>query len=185
MAKGKGRGRRRKTVDEADVSETRTAEAEPRLAIDGDRLLVHINAVKGVKQKLEHYQSELRTTYKTMKAEGIDPEVVRTAIKLEKIDATEYRAYLEQLGVMFRATGQPFQINVFDTAFGDAVKQAEHEARQAASAGRAMDCRWAEGTPERDAYEAEYARVQGEMAMRFDRSGAKPDLAAGEAAGTA
>jgi len=149
----------KKTEDKADAAEMRKAQTN-RLPIDANRLLHHINTIKGYNQKIDNLSGSRRQAFAAMKADRIDPQVVRDLIKLEKGDPLEFREYLEQMGVGLKATGQMFQLNVFDTAFGDPVAQATAEGRDDASNGRTVNNRYAEGTPESEAYLIAYHKVQ-------------------------
>ncbi len=169
MAKSKRNGSTRarrgspakKTVDKADTVETRRVEASQKSLIDGNRLLQHIATVEGYNGKIETLKGSLRNQMKVIKADGINPKTVTNLIAIKRADPLEYREYLEQLGVGFKAIGLPFQLSVFDVAFESPVKQAEIEGAAQGRAGRAAEpTRYAEGSPEHKAYMDKYSEEQ-------------------------
>ena len=153
-----------KTVDSADVTETRRTEPSQLPLPTGSRLMEAIAQVKGYNEKIDHLTGKRRQYLKTLKAEGIDIKVVTDLIKLEKADPLTARSYYEQLGVGLKEIATPFQLSVFDVAFGSPIEQAKAEARAQAKAGRAMEPgKWAEGSSEYQAYCEEYSRIQASM----------------------
>jgi uncharacterized protein (UPF0335 family) len=160
------RGGRRKVVDKDDVAETR--KAQKNSLIDGNRLLHHVNTIKEYNAKIENLSGHRRKAYDVMKNEGFDPQVIRDTIKLEKEDPLVFRAYFEQMGVALKVTGQMFQLNVFDTAFGNPVAQATAEGRDDAKNGRPPNNRYPEGTEAADAYQKAYHGQQADMVPGAD-----------------
>lgn len=160
--KGARSSRRRKVTDKADTAEVRTAATQKPL-IKADRLLHHINTIKGYNDKIATLVAHRRNAMNAIKADRIIPTVVTDLIKLERGDPLEYREFLEQMGVGLKACGHQFQLSVFDTAYGSPEEQAKAEARAAAQAGRSPECQAPEGSPAFEAYMQEYHSVQATM----------------------
>lgn len=166
--KGRRRGGKRKVTDKDDVTETRKAQTN-RLPIDGNRLLHHMNTLKGINQERETIRSMTKKAKESAKLDRISWDVVEDMVKLEKADPLEFREYLEQLGVGLKHTGQPFQINVFDTAYGDPVAQAKAEGRADGKAGRTPNNRYQEGTAESEGYQEAYMAEQATLVPGADK----------------
>lgn len=150
--------RKRETKDEQ--IEQRDGEAEQAPLLNPDRLLHYVNTFKGYLAKKETIMGHYRNARKAAKAEGLNPSRIDEAIALERGDPDEFRRQYEDTAQVLKIMGAPFQLAIFDTRYGDPVKQAEAEGRAAGKAGRVMDCRWPEGSEAETAYKEAYARAQ-------------------------
>lgn len=143
----------------SETTEMREAVLDLKM-VPGEKIVHHMATVKGYLDKAATIQGSLRNAYKAAKADGVPKEVISYLLGLERGDAVVYRQEMEAIGVGLKAVGAPFQLNVFDTAYGSAVDQAIAEARAAAKAGRTAECRWPEGSKEHEAYMLEYQTIQ-------------------------
>ncbi len=175
MARGNGRGRGRGRGKAEDVTGAKENKAEVRKAavntplIKGERLLHHINTIKGYNEKISNLQGHRSNAYATMKAEGIQPGVVKDLIALEKGDPLDYKTYLEQMGIGLQATGQMFQLTIHDAAFGSPVEQAIAEGRDDAKNGRAPAGKYPENSEEAKAYRNSYFSGQADLVPGADK----------------
>jgi hypothetical protein len=172
MAKGKGgRGRKTKTEDPGDKVETRRVEASQQELPEEERILHHIATFEGYQGKLETLKGHYRNARKACKADHIDPSTIDFAIKMKREDPLTFRRLYEERAVALKAIGATFQLSLYDTAFENPVEQAKAEARQAASAGRAPESRWPEGSDAHDAYMTTWHEQQGKMAEQLASGG--------------
>ena len=175
MARGNGKGRGRGRGKAEDVTGAKANAAEVRKAkvntplIKGDRLLHHISTIEGYNDKISNLQGHRSNAYATMKAEGIQPQVVKDLIALKKGDPLDYKEYLTQMGIGLQATGQMFQMNVFDTAFGSPVEQAIAEGRDDAKNGRPPAGKYPENSEEAKAYRNAYFSGQADLVPGADK----------------
>jgi hypothetical protein len=165
---GKKNGRSTKTkapADNSNVVEMRKASAAPKLNLPEESVILnHMKNVKGIGEKMSTLAGMKSKAYDAAKAAGIPKRVIDDLLKLERSpDPAAVRLGLEVLGVGLKAIGATFQLQIFDTAFGNAEEQAKAEARQAAQSGAAPENRWPEGSKESEAYLAEYQRIQSGM----------------------
>lgn len=155
---------RRKSEAKSEKNETRTVgKNDNKKPVTGERLMQHVATVKGYKAKIESLNGHLKQAFKVMKAEGIQPAVIREIIAIEKADPIDQREYYEQLGIGIKATGQPFQLNIFDAIYETPVLQAQAEGRQAGLSGRGPENKWAEGSPEAEAFMDAYHEAQASL----------------------
>jgi hypothetical protein len=133
------------------------------------RMLECVATLEGYNGKIQHLTGARRAAIKAMKAGGINTQSVLELIKMKTADPLEYREYLEHLGVGLRATGQPYQINIFDTNYGNPEAQARAEARAQANGGRAPECRWPENSSPHAAFMDEYSGVIAKLVPGADK----------------
>lgn len=160
-------GRRRKVKAAEDTSEVRTVTrtaASQMPMMEEDRILQHIATIEGIQRQQVKWAEQLTRAKQVIKAEGMNPKSILNAIKHKKADALQLRRDAEEQAHVNKVIGMPFQMTVYDVAFASPIDQAKAEARAAAGAGRPPENKWAEGTPECDAYREEYARIQAGMA---------------------
>lgn len=141
--------------------EKRQVEAPLQIA-SADKIIHHMKHIKGWKEKLTTIQGQLRNAYKSAKADNVLKATLDTLLGLERGDAIAYRAEMEALSVGLKAVGAPFQLSVFDVAYGSDVEQAKADARAAANAGRGFECKFPEGSEAYDAASAEWMRINAE-----------------------
>lgn len=163
-------GRRRRAAPAKDdttevrkVDTSRTAASQHPLMPD-DRVEQHIATIEGIQTEQKKWADQLKRANAVIKAEGMNPKTITDAIKRKKADPLKLRRDAEEQAHVDRIIGLPFQLTVYDIAFATPIDQARAEAKATAMAGRPPENRWAEGTPECDAYREEYAQTQARMA---------------------
>lgn len=150
------------TGAKAATVETRQVSA-PLDVAPAEKILHHMKAIKGWKDKMTTLSGHLRNAYKAAKIDKVPKSIIDDLLGLERGDADAFRLEMESLAVGLKAVGAPFQLNVFDIMYSSDVEQAKAEAKQAAKAGRGPECRFAEGSEAHDAYMETYAFEQAGM----------------------
>lgn len=159
------RSRRGKSEDmtgakEATV-EVRTAQSELKLP-PLEKQLFYYDSLKAEQAKMDTIKSRIQTLNKNAKSDGVDMKSIKDTMAMERGDQIEWRQRLEQQARLMREKGISFQLSVFDTAYGSEVEQAAAEARAQASAGKAFECRFPEGSEAHTAASKEWMRINAE-----------------------
>lgn len=155
--------KRRAKASKDETTEKRSAQVEMKMP-QPDRQLFYFDSIKSENAMIAKAQDRLKKIKAAAKSENVDTGAISEVLKMEKGDAVAYRRKLEQQAILMKAKGIPFQMTIYDIAFGDGIEQATYEGRLQAQGGKTPECRWPEGSPEFEAFHREYAVVNASMA---------------------